>query len=188
MKAGLFARLWVEALAIYDDLKGLEWTWQSVDGAMTKAPLGGSHGRQSHGPWQARRKRSVLTDGQGIPIAVVVAGANRHDMKLLAKTLEAVVLERPEPTAEAPQHLCADKGYDYAECREEAARLEYIAHIRTRGEERQAKQTIPGYRARRWVVECVTHGETDFAKSSCASKRSWRRISRCFNWPVPTSC
>src|ERR671924_1442260 len=72
-------------------------------------------------------KRSVLTDGQGIPMAVVVAGANRHDMKLLAKTLEAVVLERPEPTAAAPQHLCADKGYDDAECREEAARLEYIA-------------------------------------------------------------
>ena len=95
----------------------------------------------------------MLTDGQGIPIAVVVAGANRHDMKLLATTLEAVVLERPEPTEEAPQHLCADRGYDYSECREEAARLDYIAHIRTRGEERQAKQTIPGYRARRWVVE-----------------------------------
>jgi putative transposase len=98
-------------------------------------------------------KRSVLTDGQGIPIAVVVAGANRHEMKLLATTREAVVLERPEPTEEAPQHLCADRGYDDTECREEAARLEDIAHIRTRGEERQAKQTIPGDRARRWVVE-----------------------------------
>jgi putative transposase len=95
----------------------------------------------------------VLTDGRGIPLAIVVAGANRHDMKLLAATLEAVVTERPEPTDEAPQHLCADKGYDYAECREEAARLEYIAHIRSRGEEHQAKQTLPGYRARRWVVE-----------------------------------
>ena len=41
VKAGIFARLWVEALAIDDDLKGLEWTWQSVDGAMTKAPVGG---------------------------------------------------------------------------------------------------------------------------------------------------
>jgi putative transposase len=33
--------LWAVALTVYDDLKGLEWTWQSVDGAMTKAPLGG---------------------------------------------------------------------------------------------------------------------------------------------------
>jgi putative transposase len=87
-----------------------------------------------------------------MPIAVVVAGANRHDMKLLAATLAAVVIERPEPTEEAPQHVCADKGYDYVEGREEAARQEYIAHIRSRGEEHQAKQSIPGYRARRWVV------------------------------------
>ncbi len=41
VKAGVFARLWVEALAIYDDLNGLAWTWQRVDGAMTKAPVGG---------------------------------------------------------------------------------------------------------------------------------------------------
>ena len=41
VQAGVFEKLWVEALAIYDDLKGLEWTWQSIDGAMTKAPLAG---------------------------------------------------------------------------------------------------------------------------------------------------
>src|SRR5918996_3127498 len=40
VKAGVFERLWAEALTIYDDLVGLEWTWQSIDGAMTKAPLG----------------------------------------------------------------------------------------------------------------------------------------------------
>jgi putative transposase len=39
--AGVFGHLWAVALTVYDDLKGLEWTWQSVDGAMTKAPLGG---------------------------------------------------------------------------------------------------------------------------------------------------
>jgi transposase len=42
VKSGVFAQLWVEALKVYDDLKGLEWTWQSVDGAMTKAPLAGT--------------------------------------------------------------------------------------------------------------------------------------------------
>lgn len=65
-------------------------------------------------------------------------------MKRLAATLEAVVRERPEPTDETPPHVCADKGYDSAECREEAARREYIAHLRSRGEERQEKQAIPG--------------------------------------------
>jgi putative transposase len=95
----------------------------------------------------------VLTEGQGIPIAVVVEGANRHDMTLLAETLEAVVVVRPEPTAEAPQHLCADKGYDDGACRQTAERYDYIAPIRSRGEELWEKQTIPGYRARRWGVE-----------------------------------
>lgn len=41
VQAGVFAQLWAAALAVYDDLQGLEWTWQSIDGAMTKAPLGG---------------------------------------------------------------------------------------------------------------------------------------------------
>jgi putative transposase len=95
----------------------------------------------------------VLTEGQGIPIAVVVAGANRHDMKLLAATLDAAVLERPEPIEAAPQHVCLAKGYDYDACRQEAESRGYLAHIRSRGEEQQERREIPAYRARRWVVE-----------------------------------
>jgi putative transposase len=41
VKADVFGHLWAVALTVYADLKGLEWTWQSVDGAMTKAPLEG---------------------------------------------------------------------------------------------------------------------------------------------------
>lgn len=64
-----------------------------------------------------------------------------------------MVIARPEPTPEEPQHLCLDKGYDYDEVRETVAAYGYTAHIRTRGEEARAKRHIPGYRARRWVVE-----------------------------------
>ncbi len=46
-----------------------------------------------------------------------------------------------------------DKGYDYDDVREIVGWWGYTAHIRTRGEEKHQKQTIPGYRARRWVVE-----------------------------------
>jgi putative transposase len=74
-------------------------------------------------------------------------------MKLLAATLDALVVERPEPTAAAPQHVCLDKGYDDDECRQVAEPHEYIAHLRSRGEDQREKQEIPGYRARRWVVE-----------------------------------
>ena len=98
-------------------------------------------------------KRSVLTEGNGIPIALVVAGANRHDKKLLADTLEAVVVARPEPSEEEPQHLCGDKGYDYPDSRQEVADHQYIPHIRSRGEEQEERRDEPGYRPRRWVVE-----------------------------------
>ena len=59
-------------------------------------------------------------------MSVVVAGANVHDTRLLRVTLEAVVVERPRPTAEAPQHLCLDKGYDNPTGREAAAEHDYV--------------------------------------------------------------
>lgn len=62
-----------------------------------------------------------------------------------------LVMARPEP--EQPEHLCLDVGYDYPEGEDLAKAHQYVAHIRSRGQERQAKATIPGFRARRWVVE-----------------------------------
>ena len=54
-QAGVFERLWHTALAFYDDQVGIEWEWQAVDGAMTKAPLGGKrYGSEPDGPRQAR--------------------------------------------------------------------------------------------------------------------------------------
>jgi len=74
-------------------------------------------------------------------------------MKLLGPTLQALIIARPQPTEDQPQHMCLDKAYDYDEVRETLAAWGYTAHIRTRGEEVRAKQEIPGYRTRRWVVE-----------------------------------
>ena len=56
-------------------------------------------------------KKSLLTDGDGGPLGVVIAGANVVEQKLLKETIEAIVVERPDP-AEVEQHLCLDKGYD----------------------------------------------------------------------------
>jgi putative transposase len=88
-----------------------------------------------------------------MPLAVAVEGANRHDMKLVQGTLDILAVKRPEPTADKPQHLCMDRGYDYPQVRELVEAYGYIAHIRARGEEATAKKQVPGYRARRWVVE-----------------------------------
>jgi len=53
---GVFETLWAIALLEYDDLKGIEWRWQSMDGAMTKAPLGG--GKDGPQPDRPRQEGS----------------------------------------------------------------------------------------------------------------------------------
>ena len=45
-EAGVFLALWKSGLAAYDALQGIDWEWLAMDGAMTKAPLGGEKGRQ----------------------------------------------------------------------------------------------------------------------------------------------
>lgn len=97
-------------------------------------------------------KRSLLTDGRGVPLAAVIDGANRNDHKLMRQTLEAVPIERPQPTQPRRQHLCLDKGYDYAEPRALAEAFAFTPHLRTRGEEARAKRHARA-KARRWVVE-----------------------------------
>ena len=65
-EAGVFLRLWERGLQEYDELKGLDWSWQSMDGAMTKAPLGGEKNRpQPHRPGQKRRQTQCADGGVG---------------------------------------------------------------------------------------------------------------------------
>ena len=72
---GIFEKMWAIALETYDKLKGLDWEWQSIDGAMTKAPLGGeATGKNPTDRGESGTKRSLMTEANGIPIAVVCAG------------------------------------------------------------------------------------------------------------------
>ena len=80
-------------------------------------------------------KRSVIVEADGGPLGVVVAGANVHDSQLLRQTMEAIVVDRPEATGDAPQHVCLDKGYDNPTGRTAAAG-HYAPHIRRIGEEK----------------------------------------------------
>jgi putative transposase len=99
-------------------------------------------------------KRSLLVDEQGGPLGLVIDGANRHDTKLLRATIEAIVVERPGPTPERPQHLCLDKAYDNPTGRATVAATGYTPHIRKIGEEKVPAPEGQGrHKPRRWVVE-----------------------------------
>jgi len=94
-----------------------------------------------------------LAEARGIPIAVLVTGANRHDMKKLADLLDAIVVDRPVGD---DAHLALDRGYDYAVCREAAAARGYTPHIPPKA---TADRPLPPpgnpnrHPPRRWVVE-----------------------------------
>jgi putative transposase len=118
----------------------------------------GAVGRREDRPephWQSQKgaKRSVVTEGAGVPVGLDHGGANRNDHKLLKGTLDSIPIPRPEPTPERPQGVCLDKAYDNAEVRDLASDYDLTPHIRTRGEEIELKVHQPGWRARRWVVE-----------------------------------
>jgi len=95
-------------------------------------------------------KRHVLTDEYGVPIAVTVTGANVHDKRALAETLDACAV-RASRGPRRPTNLCLDKGYDYADSEAEVRARGITPHIRRRGEPPLVGCTFG--KPRRWVVE-----------------------------------
>lgn len=98
-------------------------------------------------------KRSLLVDERGIPLSIVVSGANVHDVKLLGDTMDGVIAKRPKPGKTAPQNLCLDKGYAGKPAEKEIRKRRYVPHVRQRGEEIAEKKRNPEYHPKRWVVE-----------------------------------
>ncbi|WP_088260506.1 IS5 family transposase [Fimbriiglobus ruber] len=153
-RLGVMEKIWADLVQTCDDLGQVHWDWQSADGCMGKARHGGDHiGKNPTDRGKNGTKRSIVVDEQGGPLGVVIDGANRHDAKLLKATIEAIVIERPDPK-EHEQHLCLDKAYDNPSGQSAASEAQYTPHIRRIGEE---KTTVtakhPDGKPRRWVVE-----------------------------------
>jgi putative transposase len=82
----------------------------------------------------------------------VIAGANVPDGKPLEATIEAIVVERPDPE-EAEQHVCLDAGFDNPSGRAAVAKGGYIGPIRPSGNGPRDKRRPGRRKPRRWVVE-----------------------------------
>jgi putative transposase len=79
---GIFKQLHKWGLIVYDNEIGIDWQWQSLDASNNKAPLGQEQtGRNPTDRGKQGSKRHVLFDGRGVPLALAVSGANRHDQK-----------------------------------------------------------------------------------------------------------
>ena len=86
------------------------------------------------------------------PLSVVVTEASVRDERLLAATADAVVSERREPTEEAPQHLCLEKGYDNRPTEELVEGRSYAPHVQRSGEAKLDEAGEKRFPARQWVV------------------------------------
>ena len=154
VEAGVFQQAWLLVLAYYDLELGIAWKWQAMDGGITKAPLGG----EATGPSPVDRaksgtKRSVLSDGRGAPLAVVVAGANVPDKTLALETVDSTALARPEKVVYRLHHLSLDAGYNYDEGIAGLRERDSLLHLRPPARVEIEVAPEKQYPARRWVVE-----------------------------------
>lgn len=150
---GVLLHIWAALVVLCELLEAVDWEWQAADTSMGKARSGGD----VIGPNPTDRakkgvKRSVLTEGSGRPLSVVLAGANKPDAFLLQETIEAIVVPRPEPTEEAPQNISLDKAYDTPKGEAVVEEAGYTPHIRRKGEAKVAPEDRT-YPPRRWKVE-----------------------------------
>ena len=136
-----------------DELGGVQWQWQTADAMLGKARFGGKKtGKNPTDRGKKGTKKSLLTDGDGGPLGVVIAGANVVEQKLLKATIEAIVVERPD-RRRTSRSTCAWTRGTTTPAREAAAAAGYVPHIRRIGEEKKACDRSKGHKPRRWVVE-----------------------------------
>ena len=98
----------------------------------------------------------MLVDGRGVPLSLVVTGANRHDVSQLDAVLSAMMVDRPSPAVRRHKHLCADAGYTGAPALKAIEEHGYIAHVKGRAKEAKDLRRAPAKKAKRWIVE-VAH-------------------------------
>jgi transposase len=96
-------------------------------------------------------------DGRGVPLSLIVTGANAHDVTQLEAVLASCKIKRPAPEQRRSKHLCADAGYRGKNAMQIILAHGYIPHVVSRKSEAQHKKREPMHKARRWVVEAC-HG------------------------------
>ena len=137
----------------YDALKGIDWAWLAMDGAMTKAPLGGEKdGQKPHRPRQERHQTQPARRRQRRPVGLAVDGANRPDCKMVRATIESIAVDGPNPRRTRRKGCAWTKRMSATTSR---TCPESFTSRRTSGPraKKPRRSSRRGCKARRWVVE-----------------------------------
>jgi hypothetical protein len=97
----------------------------------------------------------MLVEATGVPIALEVGPAQRPDVKLLAATLKAVVVEPPDPT-EQQQHMGLDKAYAGEPAQQLAEEKGYEVHVPDKANAKKKRKRKGGRRKRLTTCQCFT--------------------------------
>jgi transposase len=114
-KAGIWQRLFETLLAELQKAHQIDWYRALVDSSSVRAPRGGA----KTGPNPTDRskrgsKHHLLTDAQGIPLAIILTKANRHDVTQLLPLLDKIPPVRGKRGAPRfrPERVQGDRAYD----------------------------------------------------------------------------
>ena len=111
-------------------------------------------------------KRHLLVEENGIPLSIVVTGANRHDVTQVENVLDKAYKPKKKKFKQREENiqknLCADAGY--VGSADKIEKRNYKAHIRPRGEEKKEIEKNPSFKPRRWIVEVAHSWFTRFRK------------------------
>jgi transposase len=148
--AGIWDRLHHLLLQELQEVDEIDWSRGAADSTKARALGGGDTGPNPTDRGKLRVKHNLLTDAQGIPLAVTVTGANAADVTQLLPLVDAI----PDPSGEdgdkptQPEEIDADRAYDSEPHREE---------LRDRGIEpkipKRRTEHGSGLGVYRWVVE-----------------------------------
>ena len=114
-RAGVWLRLHSLLLAELNEANQIDWERALIDASFAKAPLGGEEtGRNPTDRGKLGGKHHLLTDGGGVPLAVVNTAANVNEVTQVFAVLAEMppVGGKPGPNRGKPQRLQGDRGYD----------------------------------------------------------------------------
>jgi transposase len=148
--AGVWSRLHLAMLCRlreHDQMIGSERAWMRP---ALPAPGGQETGPNPTDRGKLESKRHLVVDARGVPLAITVTGANRHDSMAFERTLDTIpaVPGLSGSPRKRPSTLHADKGYDFARCRRYLKQRAITARIARRGVEKRERLG-----RHRWVVE-----------------------------------
>ena len=162
IKAGVFDKTCAESVRGYDKMVGLDFSNLSVDGCIVKAPNGGeAAGRSPVDRGKGGMKRSLIVEGNGIPVGCVITSANRHDSPFLRPTLETLAPFADLLPEQITIHL--DAGYDSQKTRDLMHEYGLDAIISQKGTPLQAGE--------RWKVERTHSWMNNFRKLAVCRER-----------------